>query len=55
VASTVAAIGPDCKFSAGVSFRRLINHQSTALTVAIHYSGNGYLAPADRVNHITLG
>jgi phosphodiesterase/alkaline phosphatase D-like protein len=55
VASTVAAIGPDCKFSAGVSFRRLINHQSTALTVAIHYSGNGYLAPADRVNHMTLG
>jgi phosphodiesterase/alkaline phosphatase D-like protein len=55
VASTVAAIGPDCKFSAGVSFRHLINHQATALTVAIHYGGNGYLAPADRTNHVTLG
>jgi hypothetical protein len=55
VASTVAPIEPNCKFSAGVSFRHLINHQSTALTVAIHYGGNGYLAPADRTDHVTLG
>jgi hypothetical protein len=55
VASTVAPIEPNCKFSAGVSFRHLIHNQSTALTVAIHYGGNGYLAPVDRTDHVTLG
>jgi len=55
VASAVAVIEPDCRFSVGVSFRGLINHQSTALRVAIHYSGNGYLHSVDRTNHVTLG
>jgi phosphodiesterase/alkaline phosphatase D-like protein len=55
VASAVAAVEPNCKFSASVSFRRLINGNSARLRVAIHYGGNGYLAPVDRTDHVTLG
>jgi hypothetical protein len=55
VGSAVGAIQPNCKFSTHVSFRRLINHTATALRVAIHFNGNGYLAPVDRTNHVTLG
>jgi phosphodiesterase/alkaline phosphatase D-like protein len=55
VASAIAAIEPNCRFSASVSFRKLINHQVTGLRVAIHYNGNGYLAPVDRTDHVTLG
>jgi phosphodiesterase/alkaline phosphatase D-like protein len=55
VASAVAAVEPNCKFSASISFRRRINGRATRLNVAIHYGGNGYLAPVDRSNHVTLG
>jgi hypothetical protein len=55
VASAVAVIGPNCKFSVSVSFRRLINRRPTRLNVAIHYGGNGYLAAVDRTDHVMLG
>jgi phosphodiesterase/alkaline phosphatase D-like protein len=55
VASAVAALGSNCKFSASVGFRKLIHNRATALRVAIHFNGNGYLAPVDRTNHVTLG
>jgi phosphodiesterase/alkaline phosphatase D-like protein len=55
VASAVAVVEPNCKFSVSVSFRRLINNTPTRLSVAIHYGGNGYLAAVDRTDHVTLG
>jgi hypothetical protein len=55
VAFAVAPVGPDCKFSTPVPFKRLIKGGPAALTVAIHYRGNGYLKPVDRTNHVTLG
>jgi hypothetical protein len=55
VAFAVAPVGPDCKFSTPVPFNRLIKGGPAALTVAIHYRGNGYLKPVDRTDHVTLG
>jgi phosphodiesterase/alkaline phosphatase D-like protein len=55
VASAIGSIQPNCKFSTSVSFRKLINNQVRALRVVIHYAGNGYLAPVDRTDHVTLG
>lgn len=51
----VAAVQPNCTFSAPVTFRRLIGHGSTPLKVAIHFRGNGYLKAVDRTDHVTLG
>ncbi len=55
VADALAPVGPDCKFSTPVPFKRLIKGGPAALRVAIHYRGNGYLKPADRTDHVTLG
>jgi hypothetical protein len=55
VADALAPVGPDCRFSTPVPFKRLIKGGPAALTVAIHYRGNGYLKPADRTDHVTLG
>jgi phosphodiesterase/alkaline phosphatase D-like protein len=55
VAYAVAPVGPDCRFSTPVPFSRLIKGGPAALTIAIHYRGNGYLKPVDRTNHVTLG
>lgn len=52
----VASVQPNCRFSAPVTFKRLIGgHGSTPLTVAIHFRGNGYLKAVDRTDHVTLG
>ena len=51
----LATVGPDCKFSTPVPFRRLIAGGSTALTVKIFYRGNGYLKSVSRTDHVTLG
>jgi hypothetical protein len=56
VGFTVAALAPNCTFSAPVSFSRRIGKHSTRLRVAIHFRGNGYLAPADAPSeYVTLG
>ena len=55
VADAVAQVQPDCTFSTPVQFNHLIRGGPAALSVAIHFRGNGYLKPADRTNHVTLG
>jgi hypothetical protein len=55
VAFAVATVQPDCTLSAQVSFRRKIGRHSVPLKVVIHFRGNGYLAPVDRTDHVTLG
>jgi hypothetical protein len=55
VAGAVATVNPDCSFSTPVPFKRLIKGGPAALTVAIHYKGNGYFKPVDGTDHVTLG
>jgi phosphodiesterase/alkaline phosphatase D-like protein len=55
VGFAVATVQPDCSLSAQVSFRHKIGRHPVALKVVIHFRGNGYLAPVDRTDHVTLG
>jgi len=55
VGFAVAAVQPNCTLSAQVAFRRKIGRNSTPLQVVIHFRGNGYLAPVDRIDHVALG
>ncbi|MGO9900895.1 MAG: fibronectin type III domain-containing protein [Solirubrobacteraceae bacterium] len=53
---TVAALAPNCTFSAPVSFAHQIGRHSTRLRVTIFFRGNGYLAPVNaRSEFVTLG
>lgn len=53
---TVAALAPNCTFSAPVSFAHQIGRHSTRLRVTIFFRGNGYLAPVNaRSEYVTLG
>jgi hypothetical protein len=53
---TVAALAPNCAFSAAVSFAHQIGRHSTRLRVTIFFRGNGYLAPVKaRSEFVTLG
>ena len=51
----VAPVQPNCRFSIGTSFRRLHSRGTAALRVTVDFRGNGYVAPAKRVNHVTAG
>lgn len=55
LAFVVAPVQPDCKFSVGASFRRLHSRGPVALKVTVDYRGNGYIAKANRVDHVTAG
>ena len=55
IGTAVALVGPDCKFAASNSFRRLRAATPATIKIKIHFNGNGYLAPTDRTNSVTAG
>jgi hypothetical protein len=55
VAFVLAPVGSNCRFIVKETVRRRFVHGPTAIRIAIHFRGNGYLAPADRTNHVTAG
>jgi phosphodiesterase/alkaline phosphatase D-like protein len=55
LAFVVAAVQPNCTFSVGASFRRLHSRGPARLKVTVDYRGNGYIAPVNRVDHVTAG
>lgn len=55
LAFVVAPIQPDCRFSVGASFRRLHARGPVGLKVTVDYRGNGYIAPVNRVDHVSAG
>jgi hypothetical protein len=55
VGFAVATVQPNCTLSTQVAFRRKIGRRATPLKVVVHFRGNGYLAPVDRTDHVTLG
>ncbi|MGI9184307.1 MAG: hypothetical protein ACR2GZ_04965 [Solirubrobacteraceae bacterium] len=55
IGTVVAPVGPDCKFTADNSFRRVKAATPAKIQIKIHFSGNGYIAPADRTNSVTAG
>ena len=55
VSSHAVPILPDCRYSASVTFGHS-GHRRVHLTVKVHYTGNGYLAPVDaRHGSVTIG
>jgi hypothetical protein len=55
LAVVVAPVGGDCKFNAQASFRRTHARGTVPLRVTVSFRGNGYIAPVNRVNHVTAG
>ena len=55
LAFVVAPVQPNCKFSVGASFRKLHGRGPVGLKVTVDYRGNGYIAPVNRLNHVTAG
>ena len=55
IGTAVASVGPDCKFTASNSFRRVRATTPATIKIKIHFNGNGYLAPTDRTNSVTAG
>jgi hypothetical protein len=55
IGTVVAPVGPDCKFTADNSFRRVKAATPATIQIKIHFNGNGYIAPADRTNSVTAG
>lgn len=55
LAFVVAPVGPDCRFSAPASFRRLHGRGPVRLRVHVDYRGTGYLTAAVRTDHVTAG
>jgi hypothetical protein len=55
LAFVVAPVQPNCRFSVGASFRRLHSRAPARLRVTVDFRGNGYMAPANRVDHVTAG
>lgn len=55
ISTVVAPVGPDCKFTADNSFRRVKAATPATIQIQIHFNGNGYIAPADRTNSVTAG
>ncbi|MEO6858280.1 MAG: hypothetical protein ABI323_06795 [Solirubrobacteraceae bacterium] len=56
VGVVLAPVGSNCQFTAQNSFRpHHIGRGVVPLRIKIHFSGNGYLAPADQTNHVTAG
>lgn len=55
LAFVVAPVQPDCRFSVGAGFRKLHGRGPVRLRVTVDYRGNGYIAPVNRVDHVTAG
>jgi hypothetical protein len=55
LAVVVAPVGGDCKFNAQASFTRTHAKGTAPLRVTVSFRGNGYIAPVNRVNHVTAG
>lgn len=55
LAGVTAPVGGDCTFTAQASFRRTHGKGAVPLRVTVSFSGNGYIAPVARVNHVTAG
>jgi hypothetical protein len=55
LAVVVAPVGGDCKFNAQASFRRTHAKGPARLRVTVSFRGNGYIAPVNRVNHVSAG
>ena len=55
LAFVVAPVGSDCKYSVSAGFRRLHSKAPAALKVTVDFRGNGYIAPVNRVDHVTAG
>lgn len=55
IGTVVAPVGPDCRFTADNSFRRIKAATPATIRIKIHFNGNGYIAPADRTNSVTAG
>jgi hypothetical protein len=55
LAIVVAPVGGDCKFNAQASFRRTHGKGAVGLRVTVDFRGNGYLAPVNKVNHVSAG
>lgn len=55
LAFVVAPVQSNCKFSIGASFRKLHGRGPVGLKVTVDYRGNGYIAPVNRINHVTAG
>jgi hypothetical protein len=55
LAFVVAPIQPNCAFSVAASFRRLHGKGPAGLKVTVDYRGNGYIAPVNRIDHVTAG
>jgi phosphodiesterase/alkaline phosphatase D-like protein len=55
LAFVVAPVQPNCTFSVASSFRRLHGRAPARLKITVDFRGNGYIAPAKRLNHVTAG
>jgi hypothetical protein len=55
LAFVVAPVQPTCRFSVSASFRRLHSRGPAKLKVTVDYRGNGYIAAANRTDHVTAG
>jgi phosphodiesterase/alkaline phosphatase D-like protein len=55
LAFVVTPVAADCKFSATATFRRLRGKAPAALKITVDFRGNGYIAPVNRVDHVTAG
>ncbi len=55
LAVVVAPVGGDCKFNAQASFKRTHHKGPVRLRVTVSFRGNGYIAPVNRVNHVSAG
>ena len=47
-------VQPNCTFSASVSFRLTDGKGVVPITVKVHYEGDGYLAGANEVDHVSV-
>ncbi len=55
LASVVAPVAPDCRFSVPATFRRLHGRRPAQLRVNVDFRGNGYLQPGSAIDHVTAG
>ena len=53
--SFIVPVGPNCKFTAHARFRHIKGHGARQVQIAIHFRGNGYIAPVSRTNTVTVG
>jgi phosphodiesterase/alkaline phosphatase D-like protein len=54
IAHALVPVQPNCKFSASVSFSRTRGKGVVPITVKVNYKGSGYLAAAQKVNHVSV-